>query len=157
MEVPLGGLVLESLRRRPAVGWRPTVGVLSWEGTREPWVVGWPPTTLFVFLLVWLGSVLHPSRKPLAQVGVAGAVSRPGRGEPLATSPGPSGDPVLGKPQSTAELRTGLGRWKCIPYRQLGVSCVETLGVRPENRTLFSREGPLMDICVGELGVGFVN
>ena len=33
---------------------------------------------------------------------------------------------------------------------------METLGVRPENRTLFSREGPLMDICVGELGVHFL-
>ena len=41
------------------------------------------------------------------------------------------------KNASTAELMMGPGRWRCIPYRQLGVSCVETLGVRPENRTLF--------------------
>ena len=99
--------------------------------------MGWPPTTLFVFLLAWLGSALHPSRKPLAQVGVAGAVSRPGRGEPLATSPGPSSDQSQEHPQSALGLRAGLGRWKCIPYRQFGVSCVETPGVRPNNRTMF--------------------
>ena len=99
--MPLGGLVPESLRRRPAVGWRPTVGFLSWEGTqrpwplwvgapqvcsswegaqepwegtRGPWVVGWPPTTLFLFIVSMAG--IGPA--PLAKAAGASGGCRSG-------------------------------------------------------------------------------
>ncbi len=123
MKEPLGGLVPESRINRAAttVDWRPTVGAEA-------------------------GIVLLPLAKAAGARGGCGTVSRPGRGEPLATSPGPSGDLLLQQPQSVGAKERGGGHWRNIVLGQFGVSC-ETLGVDP--RTDLALEGPLMESFFG--------